>query len=262
MLKFIARLFDKKQYLGDNLQNKTTPELSSADLKPVRLVTLAVLLVVVSFYLHWNPAFVRPSSVAQIRELVTAAGMWGPVVYIILYAVRPLLLLPSLPFNLAAGILFSPLIGFVSLLAGGLGSASVVFAVARWGMGSSLLTSRGGKWGRKLDQYLADRQHGFRRLLWLRVVPVFAYDPVSIVAACTGITYQVFAGATVLGMLPGAFAYCFLGQALVTQADLPLAAVILLLAFGVPFGCWYWGSARKQLTGTPVKEEAQDKQAD
>ena len=36
----------------------------------------------------------------------------------------------------------------------------------------------------------------------------------------------------------------------------------VLLAFGVPFGCWYWGSARKQLTGTPVKEEAQDKQAD
>ena len=147
MVKLIARLFDKKQYLGNNGQEKKVPQLSPADLKPVRLVTLAVILVAVSFYLHWNPAFVRPSSVAQIRELVTAAGIWGPLVYIILYTVRPLLLLPSLPFNLAAGILFSPLTGFISLLAGGLGSASVVFVVARWGMGSSLLTDRGGNGG-------------------------------------------------------------------------------------------------------------------
>lgn len=261
MVKLIARLFDKKQYLGNNGQEKKVPQLSPADLKPVRLVTLAVILVAVSFYLHWNPAFVRPSSVAQIRELVTAAGIWGPLVYIILYTVRPLLLLPSLPFNLAAGILFSPLTGFISLLAGGLGSASVVFVVARWGMGSSLLTDRGGKWGRKLDGYLADKQHGFRRLLWLRVVPVFAYDPVSIVAACTGITYQVFAGATVLGMLPGAFAYCFLGQALVLQDNLPLAVLILFLAFGVPFGCWYFGSARKQLIEASSCNDAKDKQA-
>jgi len=233
--------------LGDNLQKETTSAFAKADLKPVRLVTLVTLLLAVSFYLYWNPSFVRPSSVAQIRELVTAAGLWGPVVYIILYTIRPLLLLPSLPFNLAVGILFTPGLSFVSLLAGGLGSASVVFAVAHWGMGSSLWASCGGRWGRRLDSYLADSKYGFRRLLWLRIVPIFAYDPVSIVAACTGMQYKNFAGATFLGMLPGALAYCFLGEALVSRAHLPLAAVLVLVVFGVPFLCWYFGSERKNL---------------
>ena len=229
------------------MQKETGSAYAKADLKPVRLVTLVTLLLAVSFYLYWNPAFVRPSSVAQIRELVTAAGLWGPVVYIILYTVRPLLFLPSLPFNMAAGILFAPGLSFISLLAGGLGSASVVFAVARWGMGSSLLAQHGGKWGRRLDSYLADRQHGFRRLVWLRVVPVFAYDPVSIVAACTGISYKIFAAATLVGMLPGAVAYCFLGEALVSRENLPVAVLLVLIAFGVPFLCWYFGSERRKL---------------
>lgn len=221
------------------MQKQEQPEFSQADLKPLRLGTLVVILAAVSFYLYWNPAFVRPASVADIRRLVAGWGAWGPVVYIGLYTVRPLLLLPSLPFNLAAGILFTPLTGLVSLLLGGLGSASLVFGAARWGLGRSLLAFWGGTWGQRLDAYLADKQKGGRNLFWLRIVPIFAYDPVSIVAACTGIRYRTFALATLAGMLPGAVAYCFLGEALVVKEYLPLALVLLLVVFGVPFACWY-----------------------
>lgn len=226
--------------MGDILQEQDKNTFLDKGIKPFRVFSMVVLLCMVLLYMLFNPGFTRPTSVEAIRNWVDSYGFWGPLVYVALYTVRPLLLIPSLPFNLAAGILFTPVVGFICLLAGGMGSATLLFAGSRWGLGSSLLKLLGNKWGGKLNDYLTVPGKNFRRLLWLRLVPIFAYDPVSIVCGCTGLDYKIFAGASILGMLPGAFAYCFLGESLNSRAQLPLAALLLALAFGVPVLIWYF----------------------
>ena len=88
------------------------------------LLIIYLLLIAALWYL---PGVFHPKSVEDVRRWVTGFGVWGPLVYIMLYTVRPLLLFPSLLLNVAAGILFAPVIGIPCLLMGGLGSAALLF---------------------------------------------------------------------------------------------------------------------------------------
>ena len=63
----------------------------------------------------------------------------GPLVYIALYTVRPVLFFPSIFLNLSASILFGPMLGIVYLLCGGLSSAVLCYALGSLGGGRRLL---------------------------------------------------------------------------------------------------------------------------
>lgn len=108
------------------------------------LLIIYLLIIAALWYL---PGVFHPRSVEDVRRWVMGFGVWGPLVYVLLYTVRPLLLFPSLLLNVAAGILFPPVIGIPCLLAGGLGSAALLFYMARTGIGSEFFDLHGGKWG-------------------------------------------------------------------------------------------------------------------
>src|SRR5215470_13094253 len=74
-----------------------------------RLILLAVLLTGITCAFIWRHYLTVP----QIQSLVARMGPWGPVVYVLLYSVGPAFLVPGLPFDLAAGILFGPVWGTV-----------------------------------------------------------------------------------------------------------------------------------------------------
>src|SRR5262245_56456685 len=62
--------------------------------------------------------------VPRIRAFVDAMGPWGPALFVLVYFIAPALLLPGLPLDLAAGILFGPLWGTVYVMVGGTGGAT------------------------------------------------------------------------------------------------------------------------------------------
>ena len=217
------------------------------------LLIIYLLIIAALWYL---PGVFHPRSVEDVRRWVMGFGVWGPLVYVLLYTMRPLLLFPSLLLNVAAGILFPPAIGIPCLLAGGLGSAALLFYMARTGIGSEFFDLHGGKWGTRIHHYLSDSAKNFQRMLWLRTVPLFPYDVISLVAGCTKISlvagctkmkFGTFALTTLLGMVPGAIAYNILGDALGGNSGLTLSALMIIVAFGIPLAFWYFGGERKQL---------------
>ncbi len=208
------------------------------------LLIIYFLLIAALWYL---PGVFHPKSVEDVRRWVTGFGVWGPLVYLLLYTVRPLLLFPSLLLNVAAGILFPPAIGIPCLLLGGLGSAALLFYMARTGIGSEFFDLHGGKWGTRIHHYLSDSAKNFQRMLWLRTVPLFPYDVISLVAGCTKMKFVTFAVTTLLGMIPGAIAYNILGDALTGNSGYLFSAALLVIAFGIPLAFWYFGGERKHL---------------
>ena len=94
----------------------------------------------------------------------------------------------------------------------------------------------GGSWGVRLTGYLVDSA-SFKKMIVLRTVPIFPYDPVSIIAGSVHLPYKIYAAATLLGMLPGAVAYNFLADAFGT-ARFYAAVAVTLLAFGLPLLWW------------------------
>ena len=193
------------------------------------LVVLVAILLLIYFV---GVSRLTPES---IRNLIISFGWWGPVAYIFIYTIRPLLLFPAIILTLAGGLAFGPWWGTLYVLVGGLLGACLCFAIAR------LL-------GRvKMKKYLVKfpqiealegqmDKNGFRTMLIMRVVPIFPYDPVSYLAGLSNIRFSDYALATAIGMLPGAFAYNALGYSMTDMLSptFLMAVVLVILVMFTP----------------------------
>ncbi|SFL79180.1 Uncharacterized membrane protein YdjX, TVP38/TMEM64 family, SNARE-associated domain [Pelosinus propionicus DSM 13327] len=166
----------------------------------------------------------------SIRNLIVSFGWWGPIIYIFMYSIRPLLLFPAIILTLAGGLAFGPWWGTFYVVVGGVMGASLCFLLAR-------LLGR-----EKMQKYLSKFSHlqmfedkmaasGFRTMLFMRIVPIFPYDPVSYLAGLSKICFRDYVLATTLGMIPGAFAYNVLGYSLLDIFSTTFLFGIVLVAF-------------------------------
>jgi hypothetical protein len=84
----------------------------------------------------------------HLTHWVEQTGTWGAGLYILVYLVTTLALLPTTPLNLTAGLLFGPGWGLLWSVVGALLAAVVGFALAR-GVGQGWVKRRLGRhWGR------------------------------------------------------------------------------------------------------------------
>lgn len=199
--------------------------------KAIKAGFLLVIMLAVLLLVHFvGVSRLTPES---IRNLIVSFGWWGPVVYIFIYTIRPLLLFPAIILTLAGGLAFGPWWGTVYVVVGGLLGACLCFAIARL-----LGREKTKKYLGNFSQVEAlDRQmdkNGFKTMLIMRVVPIFPYDPVSYLAGLSNISFRDYTLATAIGMVPGAFAYNVLGYSLtdmLSPAFLMAVALVILVMF-------------------------------
>ena len=110
--------------------------------------------------------------------------------------------------TLAAGFLFGPWLGALYALVGATLGASAVFLAARAGL-SDLAEQAGPRVQRLKSGF---REDAFSYLLCLRLVPVFPFWLVNLVAGASGMPLWVYVVATFFGMIPGAFVYAGIGN--------------------------------------------------
>ena len=113
--------------------------------------------------------------------------------------------------TIAGGFLFGWLIGgMITVVSATLG-ASLVFLAARSAFGGFLRERAGGF----ADRFSAGfREDGFNYLLFLRLVPLFPFWLVNVMPALFNLRLGPYALATLIGILPGTFAYAFIGAGL------------------------------------------------
>ncbi|MDQ0339818.1 putative membrane protein YdjX (TVP38/TMEM64 family) [Caldalkalibacillus uzonensis] len=171
-------------------------------------------------YLNWTPL--------SIREWIISFGWFAPVVFILLFTVRPLLLFPSSILTITAGLAFGPVLGTLYSLTGLMISAVVAFGVARK-LGKEIVQKDWtGKFG-KLQSQL--EQKGFVYVLVLRLIPFINFDLISYLAGISKVHFRSFFYATLIGVIPGTYGYTFVGHILVERD--PWQLIKLVLLFGV-----------------------------
>ncbi|MDF2635095.1 MAG: associated protein [Pelosinus sp.] len=173
----------------------------------------------------------------SIRNVVISFGWWGPVVYVFMYSIRPLLLFPAIILTLAGGLAFGPWWGTFYVVLGGVIGACLCFVIARL-LGREKMQKYMGK-SSKLQLFENKMSaNGFRTMLFMRIVPIFPYDPVSYLAGLSKIRFRDYVSATTLGMIPGAFAYNVLGYSLldVFSSTFLVAIGLIVIAFLAPLG--------------------------
>jgi uncharacterized membrane protein YdjX (TVP38/TMEM64 family) len=144
---------------------------------------------------------------------------WGPLVYIGLYIVRPLILFPSTVLTLAGGFVFGPLLGVLYTVLASNASSTVAFFVGRY-FGEGLFKDDGSngliqRYARRM------RENSFETVMIMRFI-FLPYDAVSYLAGFLKIRYWPFILATALGSIPGTIAFVGFGASIETfDGDIP-----------------------------------------
>ncbi len=132
--------------------------------------------------------------------------------YVAIYCVSVALSFPGASFlTIAGGFLFGWILaGFATVFGATLG-ACAVFLAARTSFGE-VLTKRAGPFLSRLAEGF--REDAFNYLLFLRLTPVFPFWLVNIAPAIFRMPLPSYALATFAGIVPGTFAYAFIGSGL------------------------------------------------
>ncbi len=134
------------------------------------------------------------------------------LIYVSLYFVVVALSLPgALVLSIAGGFLFGWLISGFATLVGATIGATAIFMVARSSFGE-LLTRRAGPFLKRLTEGF--QEDAFNYLLFLRLTPVFPFWLVNIAPAMFNMRLSSYVFATAIGIVPGTFAFAFIGSGL------------------------------------------------
>lgn len=184
----------------------------------------------------------------MVKVQVVQWGAWGPIVYMLLYAVGPSLLVPGAVMTIAGGLAFGTTWGSVYSLIGADVGALVAFAAGRF-LGKSFVEQIVGERFQSMLQKIA--KHGFQIILYLRMVPVIPYNALNLLAGASPITFHDYFWASMIGMIPGTILFAFLGDAL--WHPLSPKFFLALLLIGASVGC---GEIYRRWTSVKIDELA------
>lgn len=174
------------------------------------ILKLTAVVIVIGLLLWINQRYlnIRP---LEIRAWILSFGLYAPLIYVVLYTVRPLILFPASIMTLGGGLAFGPFWGTVLSVIGASGSAAVAFLVARK-LGKNIAAKDWQGRGEKIQEQL--EVNGFYYILLLRFIPFFNFDMISYLAGVSKVGFTPFMVGTAAGVIPGTFAYVFLGASL------------------------------------------------
>jgi uncharacterized membrane protein YdjX (TVP38/TMEM64 family) len=183
----------------------------------VKLIALSFWLLLLAAYYGYIRAnnLTLADSVTAIVNLLTDS-LYGPLLYILFYTLRPLIFFPATILTLLGGFLFGP-VGILYTVVGSNASAMVAYAVGRY-FGEGVLgqdESEG-----VLQRYTRRmRENSFETVLIMRLI-FLPYDLVNYASGFLRINWQAFLLATAVGSIPGTISIVLLGASFGTVDEL------------------------------------------
>jgi len=180
-----------------------------------RFAPLAVILAGLAFaYAMGWQRFFSLDFLAESREMLLGFVSANYVLSVVGFAAAYVLAVAfSVPaasiLTIFSGFLFGWLVGGIIVAFAATAGATIVFLAARSAFGDFLRDRVSGRVRRLADGFEND---AFSYLLVLRLAPVFPFFVMNIAPALFKVPLRTYVTATFLGILPGTFAYAYLGE--------------------------------------------------
>lgn len=174
-----------------------------------RLAALALWMALLGSYLAYTLANnLGPLDAAQRLIQVMQDSIYGPLIYVGLYALRPLLFFSATVLTLVGGFLFGPLWGIVYTVIAANTSAMIAYGIGRF-FGQNLLSE--GESSGLIQRYASRmRRNSFETVLIMRFI-FLPYDLVNYLSGFLRIDWKAFLLATALGSIPGTISFVLFG---------------------------------------------------
>lgn len=162
--------------------------------------------------------------IPQFTVWVDSLGFWGPLVFILGYAVATVAFIPGSLMTLAAGAIFGLLDGTAYTFLGATLGAVLAFLVSRYGARKAVERRLENSSKLKtVDRAVA--KEGRKIVFLLRLSPVFSFVLLNYALGLTSVRFRDYLMASI-GMLPGTFLYVYYGKALGSLASVAGGAAI------------------------------------
>jgi uncharacterized membrane protein YdjX (TVP38/TMEM64 family) len=202
--------------------------------KPLILVGIAL---VVFLIFQFTPVSISDFTPTKIKNFILKFGIWAPIIFMALYAFRgAILVIPVGVMSLTGGLAFGKWLGTVYILIGAILGASLSFMIARY-FGRRFIETFSWLHKGKIKQFDEGiEKHGFRVMLFLRLIPLFQYDAVNFGAGLSKIKFRDYVVASFIGMIPGGFITAVLGSSLqnIISVQFFVALGVFILLMFVP----------------------------
>jgi len=142
---------------------------------------------------------------------VESLGAWGPVLFVVIYILAAVLLIPGSALTLGAGALFGVVRGSLLVSVASTLGAAAAFLTGRYLARNWVM--------RKMESRPAFRSiagavaaDGWKLVLLTRLSPVFPYNLLNYAFGLTPVKFTHYVMASWIGMMPGAVMYVWLGS--------------------------------------------------
>jgi len=175
------------------------------------IVKVAVLAAIAVGLVAAAQRFDLPQVFRKALTWISGLGLWGPLVFIALYMVASVLLLPGSVLTLGAGSVFGVVLGFIVVSIGSILGATCAFLLGRY-LARGWVAARiaGNDKFKAVDEAVA--QEGWKIVLLTRLSPVFPFNLLNYAFGVTKISLKHYFFASWLGMTPGRVMYVYLGS--------------------------------------------------
>jgi len=164
------------------------------------------------------------------RDFVLSLGIAGPIIYISVFIIRPVFLIPSIALFVGGGLAFGPVWGPLYASAGAAMGGSVGFWIARK-LGHDYVKSK-----LKFGADVIDNTKFNFSVVWLlSLIPVMPVTVINYGAGLSPMKFKNYLVAHVLGITPRAFAYGYFGSTLleIGSPGFRWSMLILILLSGI-----------------------------
>lgn len=225
---------------------KPSPQ-SRARKKFFRFIALVFIGLALGAYFTRKGFHLTPES---FKTFVLSLGVLGPIIYVGIFIVRPLFLIPSIALFIGGGLAFGPVLGPTYASLGAAMGGTVGFWFSRK-MGRDYVMKK-----LKLGADVIDNtKFSFSVVFLLSLLPIMPVTVINYGAGLSTMKFKNYIVAHILGITPRAFAYGFFGSTLLEIGSPKFrAALLTLIILGIATA--YFRLRSKQKKQKALVEEA------
>jgi len=184
---------------------ETSKQPAKKTSKPMlKAIAFAVFIIAAILLIRFTPVK-SYLTVDALGTFLETAGLWAPVVYMMIYAVGVCLFLPGTLLTGLGAAIFGAYWGFLYVWIGAMMGASAAFFIGRT-LGRDFAASLIGEKLKKYDD--AIERNGFATVLYLRLV-YFPFTPMNFGMGLTKVRFWDYVAGTGLGIIVGTFIFTF-----------------------------------------------------
>jgi uncharacterized membrane protein YdjX (TVP38/TMEM64 family) len=200
------------------------PEKKKGGLLKIIIVIIVIVAVFLTAHFTGLLEYLDLENIAAVREEIQAYGFIVYPIFLVVYILVAVFMIPAFFFTILAGAAFGPIWGPILSLVGATIGATVAFIIARY-VARGMIVDRFGDSPlfKKIDNGL--RENGVSFLILTRLVPIFPYNVQNYIYGLTPIKLVTFSFVSLITMAPGAVLYSLLADRILAEGLSPILAV-------------------------------------